>query len=54
MKQTLGRGLQLLGLIILPAGLLIGLSRGLVQLEVRLMFIGGAIFFLGWLLAKKD
>jgi hypothetical protein len=54
MKRTVGRALQLLGLVILPAGLLIGLSRGLVQLEVRLMFIGGAIFFLGWLMSRGD
>lgn len=54
MKPLIGRALQLLGLIILPAGLLIGLAGGQVRLEVKLMFIGGAIFLLGWLLAKKD
>ena len=54
MKALLGRLFQLAGLIILPVGLFIGLARGQVQLEVRLMFIGGACFFLGWLLAKRD
>jgi hypothetical protein len=54
MKPLLGRFLQLAGLIILPVALLIGTAGGQVRLEVKLMFIGGAIFLLGWLLAKND
>ena len=43
---------MLIGLIVLPVGLSIGLFRDEVQLEVRLLFIGGAFFLVGWLLAK--
>jgi len=53
MTPILGRLLQLAGLIILPIGLSIGLFGDNVALEVRLLFIGGAAFVLGWLLGKK-
>jgi len=53
MSALLGRFLQLIGMIILPIGLLTGLLKDNVNLEVRLLFIGGAIFLIGWLLAKK-
>ena len=48
-----GRFLQLIGMIILPIGLLTGLLKDNVNMEVRLLFIGGAIFLIGWLMAKK-
>jgi hypothetical protein len=48
-----GRLFQLIGMLILPIGLLVGLVGGNVALEVRLLFIGGAFFVLGWLLARK-
>ena len=54
MSVLFGRFLQLIGMIILPVGLLMGLLRGEIQLEVRLLFIGGAFFVLGWLLARKS
>jgi hypothetical protein len=53
MSALVGRLLQMIGMIILPIGLLTGLLRDNVALEVRLLFIGGAIFLIGWLLAKK-
>lgn len=53
MSVLIGRWLQMIGMIILPVGLLIGMVRGNVALEVRLLFIGGAVFLLGWLLARK-
>lgn len=53
MTSALGRLMQLAGLIILPIGLSIGLFGDDVTLEVRLLFIGGAAFVIGWLLAKK-
>jgi len=53
MSVLLGRFLQLIGMIILPIGLLTGLLKGNVNLEVRLLFIGGAIFLIGWLIARK-
>ena len=53
MSALLGRLLQLIGMIILPIGLLTGLLKDNVNLEVRLLFIGGAFFVVGWLMAKK-
>lgn len=44
---------MLIGLIILPIGLSIGLFRDDVRLEVRLLFVGGAFFLVGWLMARQ-
>ena len=53
MNALFGRFFQLIGMIILPIGLFIGLLRDNVALEVRLLFIGGAFFLVGWLMARK-
>ena len=53
MTALFGRFLQLVGMIILPLGLMIGLFRDNVALEVRLLFIGGGFFLAGWLMARK-
>ena len=53
MSALLGRLFQLIGMILLPIGLLVGLVQNNIALEVRLLFIGGAFFLLGWLLARK-
>lgn len=53
MGALVGRLLQLIGLIILPIGLSYGIFNDNVQMEVRLLFIGGFVFLLGWLLAKQ-
>jgi hypothetical protein len=53
MQPLFGRLFQLIGMIILPIGLLIGLVKDNVALEVRLLFIGGAFFLVGWLMARK-
>ena len=53
MSILLGRFFQLVGMVILPIGLFIGLFRDDVTLEVRLLFIGGAFFLVGWLMARK-
>ena len=53
MSALVGRFLQLAGMVILPVGLMIGLLRGEIQTEVRLLAIGGAMFVLGWLMARK-
>ncbi len=53
MSVLFGRFLQLLGLILLPIGLSIGLFQDKVQLEVRLLMIGGAFFIIGWLMSRK-
>ena len=53
MAAYFGRFFQLVGLVILPAGLLFGLAGGNIALEVRLLFIGAGFFLAGWLLAKR-
>ena len=53
MKVLVGRVCQLIGLAILPIGLYMGLVRGEVRSEVKLLAIGGCVFLVGWLLAKK-
>ena len=53
MSALLGRLFQLIGMIILPIGLLTGLLKDNVALEVRMLFIGGAFFLIGWLIARR-
>jgi hypothetical protein len=48
-----GRFFQMIGMILLPIGLMIGLFQNNVALEVRLLWIGGAFFVVGWLMARK-
>jgi len=48
-----GRLFQVIGMIVLPIGLSIGLFRDDVRLEARLLFIGGAFFLVGWLMTRK-
>jgi hypothetical protein len=43
----------MIGLILLPIGLMIGLFQNNVALEARLLWIGGAFFVVGWLLARQ-
>jgi hypothetical protein len=51
-NAALGRLFQLAGMVILPMGLMIGLFRDDVKMEVRLLFIGGALFVVGWLMSR--
>ena len=53
MNVLFGRFFQLVGMILLPIGLLYGLAKNQIDIEVRLLFIGGALFVAGWLLARK-
>jgi hypothetical protein len=53
MTPLLGRFLQMIGMILLPIGLMVGLLQDNVALEVRLLFIGGGFFVVGWLMARK-
>lgn len=53
MNVLLGRFFQLIGMIMLPIGLMIGLLQDNVALEVRLLLIGGAFFVVGWFMARK-
>jgi hypothetical protein len=49
----LGRLCQLIGLLLLPIGLSYGLLKDDISVEVRLLFIGGAFFALGWLMSRQ-
>jgi hypothetical protein len=53
MSVLFGRFFQLVGMILLPIGLFIGLFRDNIRLEVNLLFIGGAFFVVGWLMARQ-
>ena len=53
MSSLIGRLLQLSGMIILPIGLMIGLSGGDIRTEVKLLALGGFLFVLGWILSRE-
>jgi hypothetical protein len=53
MGVLFGRFFQLVGMIILPVGLLIGLSNGDLRTEEMLLFIGAGFFLVGWLMARS-
>jgi hypothetical protein len=53
MSVLFGRLFQIVGMVLLPIGLSIGLFKDNVQLEVRLLFIGGAFFVVGWLMGRR-
>lgn len=52
MKFAIGRALQLVGLVLVGAGLAGGLVKGDLKYEERMLFAGGAVFFMGWLLVR--
>jgi hypothetical protein len=49
----IGRWLQVIGMILLPIGLMYGLVQNEIRTEVRLLAVGGFLFFLGWILARE-
>ena len=53
MTATIGRLLQIAGMIVLPIGFSYGMFHDNINMEVRLLFVGGALFVLGWLLARR-
>lgn len=53
MSVLFGRFFQMVGMVLLPVGLYVGAFRDDVTLEVRLLFIGGAFFVAGWLMARQ-
>jgi hypothetical protein len=53
MSVLFGRFFQLVGMVILPVGLLIGLSRGDLRTEEMLLLIGAGFFLVGWLMARN-
>ena len=54
MSATIGRLLQLIGMIILPIGLSYGLLKDNIRVEVQLLALGGFLFVLGWILSRKQ
>ena len=52
MRFALGRGLQLVGLMLVGLGLAVGLSRNDLRYEERMFFAGGGAFLAGWLLVR--
>ena len=50
----LGRLLQYIALLILPFGLGAGLFGNNINLEVKLLWVGGAVFVIGWLLTRMS
>ena len=53
MTATLGRLLQIAGMIVLPIGFSYGMFHDNIQMEVRLLFVGGGLFVNGWLLNRR-
>jgi hypothetical protein len=53
MTSLFGRLFMIVGMIILPIGLSIGMFGDNIKMEVRLLFIGGAFFLVGWLMARS-
>jgi high-affinity nickel permease len=53
MNVLIGRAMQLSGMILLPIGLIYGLGYDQIRTEVKLLAIGGALYLIGWVLAKK-
>ena len=53
MTATFGRLLQIAGMIVLPIGFSYGMFHDNIQMEVRLLFVGGALFVIGWLLSRR-
>ena len=54
MSAHVGRILQYIALLILPIGLGAGLFGNNINLEVKLLWIGGAVFVIGWLMTKTQ
>jgi hypothetical protein len=52
MRANLGWLLQLLGMVVTGAALLIGLGYGVLRAEVFILAIGGGLFLLGRYLAS--
>jgi hypothetical protein len=52
-RQAIGRALQLVGLTLVGVGLVVGLVRGDLRYEERMLFAGVPVFAVGWLLARR-
>jgi uncharacterized membrane protein YhfC len=54
MSFLFGRFFQMVGLVMLPIGLYVGAAKNNVDAEVKMLFIGGAFFVVGWLMARRS
>jgi hypothetical protein len=54
MNATVGRLLQMTGMILLPIGLSYGLLKDNIRVEVQLLAVGGFLFVLGWILSRRN
>ena len=52
MRFAFGRGLQLVGLVLVGLGLATGLLRSDLRYEEQMFFAGGGVFIAGWLLVR--
>ena len=52
MSASIGRLLQVIGMLLLPIGLMYGLVRDEIRTEVQLLALGGFLFVLGWILSR--
>lgn len=52
MRFSIGRALQLVGIVLVGVGLAVGLARDDLRYEERMFFAGGGVFFVGWLLVR--
>ena len=52
MRFTFGRGLQIVGLVLVGLGLAIGLLKNDLKYEERMFFAAGGAFLAGWLLVR--
>jgi hypothetical protein len=53
MTALIGRWMQVIGMILLPIGLMYGLAQDDIKTEVRLLAIGAFVYVLGWILARR-
>jgi hypothetical protein len=53
-RWALGRAFELVGLVLVGFGLLVGLVRGDLRYEERMLFAGVPVFVVGWLLARPS
>jgi hypothetical protein len=51
-RFAVGRGLQIVGLVLVGLGLGIGLLTDDLRYEERMFLAGGGVFFAGWVLVR--
>jgi hypothetical protein len=51
-RFSIGRALQLVGIVLVGAGLAVGLMKDDLRYEERMFFAGGGVFIAGWLLVR--